>query len=61
MDEVADISGTLEGAPFEQIAQDAIVRAECEDVDIETFVAGMKVIACAVQERYEEAKSEVGL
>lgn len=60
-DEVPDISGTMEGASFEQIAADAIVRAETVDCDMETFVAGMKVIYCAIQERYEAARSEVGL
>ena len=42
-------------AKFEQIASDAIVRAESVDCDVEDFVEGMRNIFISIKERYDSA------
>lgn len=48
-------------AQFEQIAADAIVRAESVQCELEDFVEGMRSILIEVKERYVMACEEIGV
>jgi hypothetical protein len=48
-------------AKFEQIAADAIVRAESVDCGVEDFVEGMRSIFISIKERYDMACEEHGI
>lgn len=54
MDEVTE-------AKFEQIATDAIVRAERVECGVEDFVEGLRTMLISVKERYDSACEEHGI
>jgi hypothetical protein len=50
----------IQEARFEQIGQDAVVRAESVPCDLEDFTQGLKIILETFKERYVLACEETG-